>query len=99
MASSYRLEDGAISTDVTRGGEAETTNKTGAEIAGNVTIQVREHQHLELLGCHHQLHEEEAMNATLSANTGRVQRRRTRSISITCMQTLSTEISSYSTKG
>ena len=34
------LEDGALVTNVTRGGETETTDQTGAHVGQNVTVQV-----------------------------------------------------------
>lgn len=34
------LEDGALVTNVTRGGETETTNETGAHVGENVTVEV-----------------------------------------------------------
>lgn len=35
------LEDGALVSDVSRGGQTKTTDETGAEIRENVSVQVR----------------------------------------------------------
>lgn len=35
------LEDGSISTNVSRGGKTESTDKTGAHVRENVTVKVR----------------------------------------------------------
>lgn len=44
------LEDGALVTNVARGGEAETTNQTGAHVGQNVTVQVGHDQDLVVVG-------------------------------------------------
>lgn len=40
------LEDGALVTNVTGGGETETTDQTGAHIGQNVTVQVGHNEDL-----------------------------------------------------
>lgn len=44
------LEDGALVTDVARGGETETTDQTGAHVGENVTVQVGHNQDLVVVG-------------------------------------------------
>lgn len=44
------LEDGALVTNVTGGGETETTDQTGAHIGQNVTVQVRHNEDLVVVG-------------------------------------------------
>jgi hypothetical protein len=44
------LEDGALITDVTGGGETETTDQTGAHVGENVTVQVGHDKDLVVVG-------------------------------------------------
>ena len=44
------LEDGALVTNVTGGGETETTDQTGAHVGQNVTVQVRHDEDLVVVG-------------------------------------------------
>lgn len=44
------LEDGALVTNVTGGGETKTTDQTGAHIGQNITVQVRHDKDLVVVG-------------------------------------------------
>ena len=45
-----RLEDGAVRADVAAGRDAEAADEAGGEVADDVAVEVRQHEHVELLG-------------------------------------------------
>ena len=51
-----RFEDGAAGADVLAGGDAEAADQAGAQIADDVAVQVRQHEHVVQLGLLHELH-------------------------------------------
>ena len=44
------LEDGAVGTDVGAGGHTQATHQASAQIAHNVTVQIGQHQDIEVVG-------------------------------------------------
>ena len=51
-----RLEDGAVGTDVGTRSHTQSTYQTGAQVAHNVTVQVGQHQDIEVVGVLDQAH-------------------------------------------
>src|SRR4051812_20727093 len=52
------LEDRDVAADVCGGREAEAADEAGREVAHDVALEVGQHDHLVLLGLHHQVHAE-----------------------------------------
>ena len=53
-----RLEDGGVLADVRAGRDAEPADETRGQVADDVAVEVRQHEHVELLGTLDELHRE-----------------------------------------
>src|SRR5579864_2249599 len=52
----HGFENGASVVEIRAGHQAETAHKCGAQVGDDVAVEVFEHQHVVLVGIHHQLH-------------------------------------------
>ena len=64
-----------VEADVRAGHDAETADEAGAQIRDDVAVQVRQQQHVELLGPHHELHARRVDDALVVGDVGVLARR------------------------
>ena len=55
-AAVHRFEHADVGAEIRRADDAEAADQPGAQIRDDVAVEIRQHQHVELLGVHHQLH-------------------------------------------
>ncbi len=55
-AAVHRLEHADVAAEIGRADHAEAADQPGAQIRDDVAVEVRHHQHVELLRVHHQVH-------------------------------------------
>ena len=70
-----------VGAEVGRPDDAEAADQPGAQIRDDVAVEIRQHQHVELLRVHHQLHARGVDDPLVVGDVGEVARRRVRTLS------------------